>query len=188
MSRQIFAVLHLLFSMGCSVSSVVEAQKFDDRKVSQLKLIDSLYDKYGGSSYTIADVKWPVEKFSVEGIKIGDSIRIVETKLGDLIRAEKRIGMNGQNYQVFYYDGVSIVVQKEKIFSVTVARTDMSTPDSIRCGLRLNDLRKRLPKADFKENLSGKITISSSPIDYLLLTVLIRDGVVQALCLRSGAD
>jgi hypothetical protein len=108
--------------------------------------------------------------------------------VGQPLQVEQHIGLNGQHYSIYFFDGLSCKIFNEKIVSITAVRDDLSTPDNIRSGLKLDEVKNKFPKAIFKDIADGKVLISSTPVDYLLLVLLVTDGKIKAVQLRSGAD
>jgi hypothetical protein len=177
----------VLLLIGCSIQSSISSQVIKS-DVTFLKSVDSLYSRFASPSYTISRVKLSEENFKIGPFRIQDSIDFMLKAVGQPLQVEQHIGLNGQHYSIYFFDGLSCKIFNEKIVSITAVRDDLSTPDNIRSGLKLDEVKNKFPKAIFKDIADGKVLISSTPVDDLLLVLLVTDGKIKAVQLRSGAD
>lgn len=187
MIKYLAVLVDLTVVISCTSSSTLDAQANKGNPIDKIKYVDTLYENYNKLADVIAKFKLPLENFQLAEFKVNDSAKkILAVMDKPLLIEQEKGGVNDQLLTHYYYDGMSFQIVENQIFAVKTVRDDLRTPGGIHCGMHLDELKTKFKNVIFKDKLEGKVVISSSPDDFVLLVLLIRNGAIYAIYLRDA--
>lgn len=161
---------------------------------TQEKTLDTLFASYNNyiieSKIIAGSFEWPIDMISVSAFCPYQDTSLITSRLGrpHFITKDTAFheGINlGHEVGWYVFDGIRFSYVKDKVNNVYCYSSQFVTPDGIRVGMSLNDLKAILSSLSFEPDTDGFVRLVPDPPKYSLYIIL-QNGIVKLLSLQTG--